>query len=270
MPEAPVREPVGPPTESGDKRRRVLVAASGVIVLAVLAALAVGLNVFGGPEEGSENQRTAGSSGDTSSATDSLPADEQCTEEIMSNPRWVCLTSAVVADGKLTIAYRGDGAAFDLNGVHLHLYGSDGTNPPDRIMGRQVPESEQGQWYAEARSPAVLALSDERVGAAIGDAKKVCARIADAEQNLVQDANGTYATGNCVPITRADTGTTPVTEQQGNGGDDGGDDGGGNQWPTTEETTDEPTTDAPTDDVPTDDQPTAPPTAEGGEVPAGG
>lgn len=265
MPAAPVREPVGPPAEPGNKRRRALIGASAVIVLAVLAAVAVGLNVFGNDPEVTSSS-TGASSGDTSSATDNLPADEQCTDEIMSNPRWVCLTSAVVADGKLTIAYRGDGGSFDMNDIHLHLYGSDGTDPPDSVMGRQVPENEQGQWYnAAPGSPAVLALDDERYQAAIGEADKVCARIADADQNLVEDENGTYLTGNCVPITRTESTTTPVTEQEGNGDEGGGGGGGGggeNTWPTTEE----PTTEPPTDDPPTVDPPTDAPTV--GEAPA--
>jgi hypothetical protein len=228
----------------------------------MLGAVALGLNVFGGTDPAETS--SGGTLGDTSSANNSLPADEQCTEEIMSNPRWVCLTSAVMADGKLTVAYRSDGAGFDLNGIHLHLYGSDGKNPPDRVMGKQASESEQGEWFNAARIPAVLDLADARFGAVIGDAEKVCARIADGQQLLVKDEGGAYATGNCVPITRTETVTTPVTEQEGGGGGDGGGDGGGNEWP---QTTDEPTSEEPTDeptDVPTDDVPTDAPTDGGG------
>ena len=174
--EAPVREPLAPPDDTGDKRRRILIGASGVIVLAVLAAVAVALNVFGGEEP----QPRAGAAGQTSSVTptDSLPPDEQCTDEIMSNTNWVCLTSAIVADGKITIDYRSDGSNFNVKGgTHLHVFGSDGTDAQAGIMGRQVPESEQGEWYNADGRPVVLSVDDERFKLAIGDAKKVCEEI---------------------------------------------------------------------------------------------
>ena len=210
-PDAPVREPVAPPDDEGGKRRRILIGASGVIVLAVLAAVAVALNVFGGEEP----TPRAGVAGQTSSATptDSLPPDEQCTEAIMSNQNWVCLTSAIVADGKITIDYRSDGSKFNVKGgVHLHVFGSDGTEPQAGVMGRQVPESEQGEWFNTDGRPVVLAVDTQQFELAIGDAKKVCARISDGEHMLVPDENGTYVTGNCVPITRTDPTETEVTE----------------------------------------------------------
>jgi actin-like ATPase involved in cell morphogenesis len=252
---APAREPVGPP-ESPDKRRRILVAASGVIVLAVLAAVAVALNVFGGDDQ----QQRAGSVGQTSSVpADSLPADEQCTPEIMANPHWVCLTSAIVADGKITIDYRSDGAKFAVHGgVHLHIYGGDGTDPAARVMGQQVPDSEQGKWYNEDRRPAVLQLTDPRYKSAIGDgAKKVCARIADAEHLLVPDESGAYVTGNCVPITRTVSSTTSITDEEpptDNGNHHNNND---TTTSTTTETTTT-TTDVTTSEIPTDAVPTGP------------
>lgn len=133
----------------------------------------------------------------------------------MSNPRWVCLTSAIVADGRITIDYRGDGAPLNINGdYHLHVYGGDGTTPPANAMGMQAPAAEQGKWYVEDKHPAVLNVTDERFRTSIGDAPKVCARIADANHHLVPDTNGTYATGNCVPITRTAATTTVPTKDQ--------------------------------------------------------
>ncbi len=253
--EAPAREPVGPP-ESPDKRRRILVAASGVIVLAVLAAVAVALNVFGGDDQ----QQRAGSVGQTSSVpADSLPADEQCTPEIMANPHWVCLTSAIVADGKITIDYRSDGAKFAVHGgVHLHIYGGDGTDPSAGVMGQQVPESEQGKWYNEDRRPAVLELTDPRYKSAIGDgAKKVCARIADAEHLLVPDESGAYVTGNCVPITRTVSSTTSITDEE--PPTDNGNHHNNNDTTTSSTTeTTTTTTDVTTSEIPTDAVPTGP------------
>jgi molecular chaperone DnaK len=117
----------------------------------------------------------------------------------------VCLTSAVVADGKLTIKYEVDydGAKPNVNtGYHLHLYGGDGKNPPDHTMSSHWPKSTRGKYLYVAREPYVLNTDDPDFTDAIGHAPKVCARIAIAGHSLVQDNKGGYQTGNCVPITR--------------------------------------------------------------------
>jgi molecular chaperone DnaK len=206
----PVAEPVGPPPSGkNDRRKRLLVLGAAAAVLVLLAGGGVALAVF---DDQGDNH--AASPPASTTATESLPPpDERCTEEIMSNPRWVCLTSAVVADGKITIQYVADGGAMTVDGgTHLHIYGGDGTNPPDGVEGQQVPESEQGRWYVEDRRPAVLDLTDQRYTTAIGDAPKVCARVATADHVLVKAKDGTYHTGNCVPITRTDD-TTPTPTQ---------------------------------------------------------
>jgi molecular chaperone DnaK len=131
-----------------------------------------------------------------------LPADEQCTEEIQSNERWVCLTSATMDGDQLVINYDVEwaGSFPDItNGYHLHFYGSDGTNPPDYLMGDQAGD-DAGVWVVKDEQPAIL--TPENLAEAVGDAPKVCARIANAEHGLVPDANGGYYTGNCVPIQR--------------------------------------------------------------------
>lgn len=195
---------VGPPPESG-KRRRLLVVVAGVVALVLVAGVGVGLAVFGGDKD--EATQPPAQTTDSS-----LPTDERCTDAIMNNPRWVCLTAAIVAEGKITIDYRSGGGPFSINGgYHLHVYGGDGSAPADSVMGMQAPAAEQGKWYVEDRHPAVLALTDERFTSAIGDAPKVCARIADANHFLVPDAGGTFVTGNCVPITRTAE-TTTVTD----------------------------------------------------------
>ena len=86
----------------------------------------------------------------------------------------------------------------------MHFYGSDGTNPPDHVMGSHAPKSQRGKYYYDDRQPSVLNTDDRRVIDAIGDAKKVCARIAIAGHGLVPDNNSTYKTGNCMPITDHD------------------------------------------------------------------
>jgi molecular chaperone DnaK len=133
------------------------------------------------------------------------PADELCTDEIKANKRWVCLTSAVLANGKLTINYDVEyaGSKPDISGgYHLHIYGGDGTYPPDHLMGSHAPKSQQGEWYVEDRRPSILDTDDQRFTRAINDAPKACARIAVAGHGLVPDANSTFKTGNCVPIRR--------------------------------------------------------------------
>lgn len=193
----------------------MVVVAAGVVALVLLAGVGVGLAVLGGDDNGGR----AAAGGPTTSAS-TVPADEQCTDSIMSNLRWVCLTSAIVADGKITIDYRADGSPLNTEGgYHLHVYGGDGANPPASVMGMQAPPAEQGNWYVEDRHPAVLDLSDERFVSAIGDAPKVCARIADANHHLVPDSDGAFVTGNCVSITRTEpTATTdapvPQTKKQ--------------------------------------------------------
>jgi molecular chaperone DnaK len=132
-----------------------------------------------------------------------VPADEQCTDEIKSNWTWVCLTSARVAGGTLTVEYEAEfgGNRPSVNGGwHLHIYGSDGTNPPDRIMGDHLPHNEQGFWYVEDKQPSVIATSNAAFINSIGDYPKVCARIANASHGLAKHDNGSYTTGNCVKI----------------------------------------------------------------------
>lgn len=182
--------------------------AAGVVALVLLAGAGVGLAVLGG-DDGSK-----GAGGPATSTSEStLPLDEQCTDAITSNPRWVCLTSAVIADGRITIDYRWDGAPLGINGsYHLHVYGGDGVNPPADVMGMHAPPAEQGKWYVEDRHPAILDLTDERFRTAIGDAPKVCARIADAKHHLVTDPSGGYVTGNCVSITRAEPTVTATPD----------------------------------------------------------
>ena len=57
----------------------------------------------------------------------------------------------------------------------------------------------------------MLDLTDQRYILAIGDAPKVCARIATAAHELVPDAQGKYVTGNCVPIERTVSPSSEVT-----------------------------------------------------------
>jgi len=197
--------PEGVPADARLARRRLLIAGAALAALVVGGGVAYaqygragGEDVAGGPAA------PGASTGPTASPSGTTPADELCTKEIMNNQRWVCLTSAVIADGKLTIMYKVDYAGSTPNiitGYHVHFYGSDGKNPPDYLMGSQVPAS-KGKYYWDDHQPSIRSVQDVRYASAIGDAKKVCARIAIAGHGLVPDSKGGYKTGNCVPITR--------------------------------------------------------------------
>jgi molecular chaperone DnaK len=196
----------GKPVRSRTRSKRALVAAAAAITVVGVAA-GVAYAQFR-PDGGGDRKLTGAGTGTSASPTVSAsvqPADEQCTDEIKSNPRWVCLTSAVVADGKFTMDYEVDwaGSTPDVRGgFHLHVYGGDGTYPADHDMGSHAPKKDQGDWYVEDRNPSVLGTGENRYKNAIKDAPKVCARIALAGHGLVPDENKTYKTGNCVPITR--------------------------------------------------------------------
>ncbi|GGN63663.1 hypothetical protein GCM10010112_23110 [Actinoplanes lobatus] len=186
------------------RRRLTLLIAVGAVT-AVLAAAGVAYAQFGLKDRAKELTGAGATTPASPSVNAGPPADEVCSDAIKSNKRWVCLTSAVVADGKLTIDYDVEwaGSTPDVSGgFHLHMWGGDGTYPADHDMGSHAPKADQGEWYVEDRNPSVLDLDDKRYTRAIADAPKVCARIALAGHGLVKDANEGYLTGNCVPITR--------------------------------------------------------------------
>jgi hypothetical protein len=106
---------------------------------------------------------------------------------------------------ELRIEYEANngGAAFNINGgFHLHIYGAnaDGSDPADARMGSHA--SNPGMWYIEDKNPSVQKAGTNQYQT-IGTMPKVCARIAQGQHRLVPDANGTFKTGNCVPITRS-------------------------------------------------------------------
>jgi len=210
----PVETPTpAPPAPRGDtppgaRRTRWQLPVAGLALAALLVAGAVAYAQYrrGGGDEGAGRAASPNAStGPTATPSPTTPADELCTDEIKSNPRWVCVTSAVIANGKITIDYNVEYAGSVPNvetGYHVHFYGSDGNNPPDHVMGTQEPASTRGKYYYDARQPSVLDIADSRFTSAIGGAKKVCARIAIAGHGLVRGNKGDYKTGNCVPITR--------------------------------------------------------------------
>jgi molecular chaperone DnaK len=210
-PPAPAKPPGSKPAGARPGRRRLLVG-TGIALAAVLVAGGVAYAQYGrdqGGERGgvaAPSRSTSASASASVAASATTPADELCTDAIKSNRRWVCLTSAVIADGKLTLDYDVEyaGSVPDVSrGYHVHFYGGDGKNPPDYVMGSHAPKSQRGVYYYDARRPSVVSLEDERFTDAIGNAKKVCARIAIAGHGLVPDNNSKYQTGNCWPIVRS-------------------------------------------------------------------
>ncbi|HLU33012.1 MAG TPA: Hsp70 family protein [Natronosporangium sp.] len=216
-PPAPPAPPGGP--ESGSRRRLLLI--GGVALAVVLAAGTVAWAVSnrGGedPGGGGEAPQATGGPGaaepqpsaDAQPTQDAgpepteaaLPPDEQCTDAIQANEMWVCITSAAIQGGELVIHYNAEWAGqvpTIQNGFHLHIYGGDGTTPPDHTMGTHADQ--RGDWVIKDTNPAVL-TADE-VSRVIGDYPKVCARIANGDHQLVPDTSGGYTTGNCWPIQR--------------------------------------------------------------------
>jgi hypothetical protein len=132
-----------------------------------------------------------------------VPADEQCTDELKANVKWVCLIKATFDGTKLTIEWEAEwhGVKPNVNsGYHLHIYGGDGVTPADSTMG--LHSQNPGKWYLEDKEPSVRTASSTDYIRAIGNMPKVCARIADKRHHLYPDAKGTYKTGNCLTIQR--------------------------------------------------------------------
>jgi molecular chaperone DnaK len=204
--------PLRPPTPAARRRVPVVLAIAGALVILLASAgIAFALNsrrasntpgAQGGPSQ------TASPVGSAAASGPALPADEQCTQQIKSNPRWVCLTRATFDGQRLVIEYTANngGTAFNVGrSFHLHIYGTDasGTNPPDTVEGAQAPRP--GRWYVEDKNPSIRSVTSNEYREAIGsDAVKVCARIADSRHRLVPDTSGSgsFKTGNCVPIVR--------------------------------------------------------------------
>ena len=173
------------------------VAAAAVLVLAT-GGTAWALTRTRGPGEAAAVPSTAA----VAKRAVAAAADEQCTAEMKKSTRWVCLTKATLHNNKFTIWYDAEwhGSRPDIEtGFHLHIYGGDGTSPDESTMGSQAVK--HSKYYFEDRQPSVRKTSDLDFEA-IGEAKKVCARIAHSGHGLAKAYDGSYHTGNCIPIQR--------------------------------------------------------------------
>jgi hypothetical protein len=214
---SPPPPPPPPTAKTSLLARRPMLIAGGLVLVAIIAAVAVTLSNLG---NGGGNPNGAGQTlgvdqttgaAPTTEAAAPIPPDEQCTEEIKANPRWVCLTSAVFDGNKITISYDAswNGGQPALDSFHVHFWAAkNGNNPPETTKGTQFPD--HGGWYIDDQEPSVRKINSADFREGIGAngqprAAKVCARIADAQHRLVEDktGNGTYHTGNCVKITNS-------------------------------------------------------------------
>jgi actin-like ATPase involved in cell morphogenesis len=211
-PTAPPPPPTGAPAKSRGSRTPMLIAGSLVLVAIVSAAAVALLSNNNGngttpTGQGATQSATVVTSGPPEVTEEPVPADEQCTDAIKENDRWVCLTSAVYDGDKLVISYDADwgGSQPSLSGFHVHFWASDGKQPPETTMGNQFDT--RGEWYIDDQEPSVTTKGTSNFSKIIRAngtprAPKVCARIADGRHHLVADTTGdTYRTGNCVPIT---------------------------------------------------------------------
>jgi molecular chaperone DnaK len=205
VPEPPPPAAPAPRGAGAGLRRRATLVTVGGLAVAVIAAAAVALALRGDEDRGQGQQAKDGATPSTSAqaqtAPPAVPPDEQCTDEIKKSRRWVCLSEATFDGESIVIEYTANFAGASPNvsgGYHLHVYGGDGTTPAAETMG--VQSANPGAWYVDDENPSVRRATGRDYTRAIGDAPKVCARIANARHELMPDANGTYQTGNCVPI----------------------------------------------------------------------
>jgi hypothetical protein len=161
-------------------------------LLLVAGGVAMAASLAGRPATARD---TTGATAPTSSPSSTLPADEQCTDRIKQNPRWVCLTSATFDGLTLTADFVAEfGSSTPASsGYHLHIYRSDVSTGSN---------GEPLHWYVETSSPSTLRVTSKAFAQAVGDATKICARIANGRHGLVRDLDGGFDTGNCVSITR--------------------------------------------------------------------
>ncbi|GAA0455509.1 hypothetical protein Aca07nite_80950 [Actinoplanes capillaceus] len=220
---APVVTAAGAPAPAApaapSRRLPALVAGAVVALLAGVTGAVWAVDRFGGDEKkevpateagmhspqhtpSPETAASPSASVPASAAAALVPADEACTDQLKQSPRWVCLTRATVRDGKFTVWYEADwnGETPDtVKGFHLHVYGGDGQSPDETTMGSQA--TAHGDYYFEDQQPSVRRTSDADFEA-VGNAPKVCARIAKSGHGLARAADGSYHTGNCIPIRR--------------------------------------------------------------------
>lgn len=121
---------------------------------------------------------------------------------------WICLKSAAVRNGALTLRYSTNFAASPA-ADHLHFYtanpdGRGGTKPPAAIM---THTANQGSWFniydsSVKRIDAGTQRGGKMAPLDTGHFSLLCARVVNGMHMLRRDKSGGLGTGNCVQITR--------------------------------------------------------------------
>ncbi len=197
-----LQPPPQQPAKTAKRRVPVLLAAAAVLLLAAGGAAWAQTRPDGRDDTAARATPSRVASAAAAAKQATVPADEQCTAAMKKSTRWVCLTKATLHDNKFTLWYDADwnGATPDINkGFHLHIYGGDGAQPDESTVGSQAVK--HSKYYFEDQQPSVRRASDADFQA-IGDAAKVCARIAESGHGLAKASDGSYHTGNCIPIRR--------------------------------------------------------------------
>ncbi|GIE99979.1 Hsp70 family protein [Paractinoplanes rishiriensis] len=205
VPVPPVLPPV-PPAAPSRRWVPLLLAAATVLLLAVSGTiwLLARPDERKDPADAARNlpQSAPPTSASAAAPAPVVPPDEQCTDEMKKSTRWVCLTRATLRGTTFTVYYEAEwnGSEPDIRkGFHLHMYGGDGTRPDEATMGSQAVR--HSKYYFEDEEPSVRRTTDSDF-TAVGDAGKVCARIAQVGHGLAKASDGSYHTGNCIPIER--------------------------------------------------------------------
>lgn len=122
--------------------------------------------------------------------------DEQCTETIRSQARWVCFSAAFWDGQNLVAQYRGSpeagGDAWSLSSFHLHVFGN---NVPPVGAGVAGPVSDGSGSWKVWDLPDTFEGTLEEVGSPNGVPEKLCARIATGGHTLES-----LDSGNCWPV----------------------------------------------------------------------
>src|SRR5690606_27385410 len=91
---------------SGTSKKVPILAAIAVLVV-ILGGGAIALALLNGEKDpggiGSPTGEPTDSGAPPTSEAPQVPPDEACTDEIKSNPRWVCITGAVMTGSELRV-----------------------------------------------------------------------------------------------------------------------------------------------------------------------
>jgi molecular chaperone DnaK len=124
-----------------------------------------------------------------------LPESAQCSDLIMSQPRWVCITSVTFDGTKLTAGFISEngGSVFNAGGgFHVHFFDGDQSDPVTAGLSGDASTG-GGNWQVWDLTPVY-----ESVKWADTDIQVICGRVATSSHTLES-----LDSGNCFPVTRS-------------------------------------------------------------------